>query len=406
MGDLIGVPLDLDDFEVVCSDVVEGVLEVTVRSTFPRGCGHCGSVAVVVHSRHRRRLRDRACSRPTVLIWEQRRWACSDCGRTSRERHPAIPARRGLTHRFRRALFDSACRRPFIDVARDEAVTHYRVVEAFDAHAPAAVGELRAARVLALDESSFRRPFRFMTVLFAPEEGRALEMCGGRDQRAAEFLFSLLSEHERARIDTVVTDCHWPFRKAVEARLPGVRLVADKFHVLRSIDTAADRVRRRHGHKPNWRGRDGGTARQHNPRNDPRIYGARWVFARRAAALGPGQWDQLLDLFAARPAVGVAWLMKEAFAAVYAAPDRAEAARRLEVWEHNLIAADMPELSAAWRTLQWWREPILAYFEDRQTNGFAEGVTNKIKVMKRSAYGFRNPQRYRLKVLLICQRST
>ncbi len=49
-------------------------------------------------------------------------------------------------------------------------------------------------------------------------------------------------------------------------------------------------------------------------------------------------------------------------------------------------------------------EPILAYFDDRVTNSFAEGITNKIKVMKRRSYGFRDPIRYRHKVLLSCRR--
>lgn len=404
MGDCIGVPLDLDDFEVLDSAVVDGMLEVSVRSSFPAACVHCGSVAVIGHGVVRRRVRDRACGYPTVLVWHQRRLACRDCGRTCRERHPAIPPRRGLTYRFRRALFHSACHRPFLDVARAEAVSHYRVVEAFDTHAPEAIGELRSARVLALDESSFRRRFRYHTVLFAPEEGRALELATGRDQAAADALLGLLTPAQRAQVQTVVIDCHWPFRKAIEAQLPDARLVADKFHVLRSVDTAANRVRRRFGHKRNWIGRDGGTARQNNPRNDPSIYNARWIFMKRAPQLSQRERTTLLELFALAPVVGVAWLMKEAFAAIYEAPDRAEAARRLDVWEHNLEAAELREFSGVWRTLRWWREPILAFFDDRQTNGFAEGTTNKIKVMKRAAYGFRDPVRYRHKVLLTCQR--
>lgn len=54
------------------------------------------------------------------------------------------------------------------------------------------------------------------------------------------------------------------------------------------------------------------------------------------------------------------------------------------------------------RTLGAWKEQILNYFDDRVTNAFAEGITNKVKVIKRSAYGFRNPMRYRPKVLLAC----
>ena len=108
-------------------------------------------------------------------------------------------------------------------------------------------------------------------------------------------------------------------------------------------------------------------------------------------------------MFAQRPEVGIAWLLKEAFAAIYEAEDRVEAERRLEVWEHHVAEADIAELSNVWRTMQWWREEILAYFDDRQTNAYAEGVTNKIKVMKRRSYGFRNRDRYRRKVLLTCR---
>ena len=104
------------------------------------------------------------------------------------------------------------------------------------------------------------------------------------------------------------------------------------------------------------------------------------------------------------PDVAVAWWMREAFAAIYEAPDRADAARRLDVWEHNLAAANLKELNDCWRNLSRWRDEILNYFDDRQTNGYAEGVTNKIKVMKRRSYGFTNRDRYRRKVLLTCRR--
>ncbi len=99
----------------------------------------------------------------------------------------------------------------------------------------------------------------------------------------------------------------------------------------------------------------------------------------------------------------LAWLLKEEFAAIYDAPDRAEGQRRLEVWIDHITEAGLPEFINTWRTLQWWREEILNYFGDRMTNAFAEGITNKIKVIKRRSYGFRDPFRYRQKVLLSCR---
>jgi transposase len=405
VGERIQVPLELDDFEVLSSELVEGVVEVHVQSSFPAACFHCGSVAVVGHGRCRRRIRDRSVGRPTVLVWHQRRLSCADCGRTSRERHLTLAGRRSVTDRFHRQLFEEACERPFAEVAAAHGVSHYRVVEAFDAWAPVSLPEIGTPRVLAIDESAFRRRSRFASVLFDPIGRRALAVTDGRDQRSAEALLFHLPPQVRAGVETVVIDCHWPYRKAIAAALPGVAVVADKFHVLRAVDAAAQRARLRYGRKPRTVlvGRDGGVARQHIPRHNPAVYRARWVFMRRASAHSEADRAQLGAVFAAEPAVAVAYWMKEAFAAIYDAPTRAEAERRLEVWQHNLPAAGLLELTQLWRTLQWWREEILAYFDDRQTNGFAEGVTNKIKVMKRRAYGFRNAERYRLKVLLTCR---
>lgn len=407
MQDRIPVPLELDDFEVVSAEVNGGVLEIEVRSTFPRACHHCGSVDVLGHGVTLRRIRDCPVGHPTVLLWHQRRFKCRDCGKTSRERHPAIPRRRRLTGRFRRHLFDKGCQQPFAQVADDEAVSAYRVLEAFEALAP---GELSAPqdppRVVALDESSFRRRFRFHTVLCDPERFTVLDMVEGRDQTAVVNAIGKLDPQVRAGIETVVMDCHWNYRRAVEDLLPSARIVADKFHIIRSIDGAAQKVRRRFGRQPkNLRiGRDGGTARQSHPASDPKVFRSRWVFMKRSDQLTEDERSWLDSVFNTQPEVGVAWLMKEAFAAIYQSPTRDEAERRLDVWVGNLSACGLKEFSNTWRTLDWWREQILAYFEDPITNAFAEGITNKIKVMKRMSYGFANSRRYRQKALLNCRR--
>lgn len=102
------------------------------------------------------------------------------------------------------------------------------------------------------------------------------------------------------------------------------------------------------------------------------------------------------------PEVVAAWWLKEEFAAIYDETDRASAERRLDAWIETMEATGIDEFHNIWRSLQWWRDQILNYIDDRVTNAFAEGITNKIKVMKRRSYGFRDPVRYRQKVLLSC----
>ena len=406
MGDRIDVPLGLEDFEVTATEVVGDVLEVHVRSSRRPACHHCGSLDVIGHGCNERRIRDRSCAFPTVLRWQQRRYACRDCGKTCRERHPEIAGRRSITNRFRRRLFERACSEPFTDVASAEGVSVYRVDEAFEHHAAAALidREIEPPRVLAIDESAFRKRFRFHTVFSDPERGTVLDLVEGRGTGSVYGGLVAMSDQVRAHIETVVIDCHWPYRRAIEDVLPHARVVADKFHVIRAVDGAAHRVRIRHGRRIRVVGRDGGLTRQKNPRFIPEVWRSRWMFMRRAHKLTDPERESLAAIFELIPEIGVAWLLKEQFAAIYEACDRAEAQRRLEVWIDHIIEAGLPEFTNTWRSLQWWVEPILAYFDDRVTNAFAEGITNKIKVMKRRSYGFRDPVRYRQKVLLTCRR--
>ena len=402
MGDRIDIPLELADFDVTGSEVVDGVLRVSVRSTRRAACHHCGSVSVIGHGRHERRIRDRACSYPCVLLWSQRRFRCKDCGQTFRERHPEIAGRRRVTERFRRRLFERACVEPFTDVAWSETVSSYRVMDAFEHHAGTELQEreVEPPRVVAIDESAFRKRFRYHTVFSDPQRATVLDVVDGRGQGSVFGALVAMSDQVRAHIETVVMDCHWPYRQAIEAALPRVRIVADKFHVIRAVDAAAQRVRVRYGRRIRVVGRDGGLTRQHNPRFIPEVWRSRWTFMKRASKLTHDDADVLEPIFEALPEVATAWLLKEQFAVIYDAPDRGEAERRLELWIDLITAAGLPEFLNVWRTLQWWREQILNHFDDPVTNSFAEGITNWIKVVKRRSYGFRDPIRYRQKILL------
>jgi transposase len=307
-----------------------------------------------------------------------------------------------LTGRFRSRLADAACSDPWSDVASREAVSWWRVADAFDDRAQAvSVWTGKPPRVVSLDEASFKRGFVYHTVLSAPEQRRILELVEGRSRSSARQVLATMPFAWRASIQTVVIDLFWPFRHAI-ADVFGdqVRVVADKFHVLRSVDAAANKVRIRHGRKITVVGRDGGIARQHNPRFDRRVWNSRWLFMRRHRQLSADDQTGLDELFARHPEIGLAWLLKESFAEIYNAVDRTEAQHRLDLWVHHVEQSGLREFRNLWRILSHWQDEILNYHDDRQTNGYAEGVTNKIKVLKRRGYGHRHPHRYRAKVLL------
>ena len=187
MNDRIEVPLELEGFRVRGSTVVDGRLEVDVVSEHPPACNHCGSLSVVSHNRHRRRIRDCSVGRPCVLVWHQKRVRCNDCGRTSRERHPQIPGRRSITKRFRRRLYEQAIHGAFSNVATKESVSIYRVIDAFDWYS---IKELarpldHAPEVIHIDETSVKKRFRYDTLLFDPAGAGAFDAAEGRTQGSA-----------------------------------------------------------------------------------------------------------------------------------------------------------------------------------------------------------------------------
>ena len=342
-----------------------------------------------------------------MLLWHQRRIKCRDCGRTSRERHPALAGRRSITKRFRKRLFERAVHEDFSNVAGNESVSTYRVMEAFDWHSINELAEPldHAPKVICIDESSVKKRYRYITLLFDPQDAGAFEASEGRSEASATELLERLSPQVKAGIKAAVIDLHWPYRKALEKCLPDALVVADRVHVHVAISKAANKVRRSRGRRPSITGPRGGTDRKNHRRFERIALDTKWTFMKRADKLTEKEQKRLITLWDLYPEMELAWLMREAFLSIYDAGDRTEAERRLEVWVSHLPVANIPEITGVWEhLLVHWREQILADHDVPCTNAFAEGLTNRIKVLKRISYGFRDQERYRRKVLLACGR--
>jgi transposase len=118
--------------------------------------------------------------------------------------------------------------------------------------------------------------------------------------------------------------------------------------------------------------------------------------------LSPCDRQRLCELFEREPLIAEAWALKEAFRAIYRSRDRAEAEERLERFLVACRLAAIPSFEAFAQGIQLWRQELLAYFDEPVTNGYAEGVINKIKVIKRRAYGLPSFESFRRRVLVAC----
>lgn len=405
MQDELNRLLGLEGMEVHGVEERGGTLELEVELARRAAvCPRCGRASLEVKERPVVLIRDLPiCGRWVWLRWRKRRFACAACAVSFSESHPEIPSRQRVTQRFRRQLFALARGgAAHAEIAHHEGTSRYQVRRAF---AQGAAGALAARtsepppRWLALDEAQRRRRAQLATIVSDPERRRVIEVLDGRSGPVVARYLRSLSPRQRQAIEAVSIDPYEAYRQAVRAALPQARLVVDPFHLVRGANEALDTVRReRQRARPTRkRGRTGSKA----------IYRAELFRARRRLLtarerLRGRERQALCELFQAEPLIAEAWGLKEAFRAIYRAPDRAEAERRLERFLAAVERAALPPFSAFAAGVRLWRQELLAYFDEPVTNGYAEGVINKVKVIKRRAYGLPTFEGFRRRVLVAC----
>jgi transposase len=387
---------------------VGGRLEIEVELVARAGCCRwCGRASVAVKDRPVVRVRDLpVVGRPTFLVWRKRRYRCQVCERTFTETHPQLPARQRVTARFRAHLFER-CQggAAHAEVAREERTTRYQVTRAFSEGGDQLLArrEQRPPRRLSLDEAAHRSGHELATVISDLDRRRVIEVLDGRSRRTVQRWLQALSEADRRSIEVVSIDPYEAYRQAIRAELPHARIVVDHFHLVRGANTALDTVRRDRQRLARTSKRPKGVRRARRYaswRKD--LFHARHRLLKARERLTPRQRRQLCELFEREPVLAEAWGLKEAFRSIYRAPDRPEAERRLDAFLAAVDRAHIPPFKAFAHGITLWREDLLAYFDQPTTNGYAEGVINKVKVIKRRAYGLPTFTGFRKRVVIAC----
>lgn len=392
----INATLDLGGLEVQGISVGADAIEVVVASGLEAGsCQRCGGIAAEPKERPQVLIRDLPISgRPVMLRWIKRRWRCRYCSATWTETHPEIPARARMTRRFRAHLATRAiAERNFSQVAIAEGVSYDTVARAHRTRAELIERgrERPPPRIIAIDEAAVRKGHSYCTVISDPERRYVIDTVAGRGVAALASWLSNLDDDTKEGLDAVVMDLFGPFHMAVTAALPDVDRVADKFHVLRMVNHALDRTRSR----TQGRGHKTGARRK--------LFRSRFLLLRAGDTLSVADRHRVDAIGFDHPELALAWRLKEDFRAIYELCEtRTQAAETLSWWLDQAEDSGIPEFVKLATNLRPWTNEILAYFTYGLTNGFSEGITNRIKVLKRQGYGIPNFESFRRRILVEC----
>jgi len=387
--DCIAVALGLPALKIVDQRELRDHLEVTVMHRQGEVvCPRCGRVTSKEHDRRLqwkqdRRLRDKI----VFLKLIKRRFRCLWCGKVFTEADEVFGYRRRSSYRFREHLGQEALHQTVKRVAWKEQVGEGLVRRCVAEEIGRKLGARQPGEtpeLIGLDEFSVRRRRLYHTAICDLVKGEVMEVVEGQGQQKVEEYLDSLAQPERVK--AVAMDMHEPFRQAVQMCLPRAKIVVDKFHLIRHVNGALDRARSK---------LQGGDRK----RKRAELFRNRYILLKGVERLADWEKARLDQLFRCYPVLKRAWALKESFRAWYKESSRDRAEEKLGLLEEGIATEHLSEFRELLHTLVNWREEILNYFDFRITNGFVEGKNNRIKTIKRMAYGYRNMDNFRLRIL-------
>jgi transposase len=317
------------------------------------------------------------------LEFEVRRVLCRSCGKVKREHLEFLADNPFYTKRFAYYV-GRRCRTATIkDVAKELKLDWHTVKELDKQYMKAQLAKAGKPKpnVIGIDEISIRKGHTYRIVVSDLERTRPIWF-GGKDR------FDELGKPKSVRIRLAVMDMWKPFRNATQVCSPQAAILYDKFHVMRHLGEALDQVRK------SEYGRMVG-------KNRGFIKGQKYTLLSRRDNLSLQGRQALKALLAANKRLNIAYLLKESFGQLWSYEREGWARRFFENWKAALKWQRLKPYEKFAEMIERHWDGVAAYSrpQNKVSLGFVEGLNNKIRVIQRRAYGLRDEEYLRLKIL-------
>jgi transposase len=381
-------------YEYVRTEYQGGEVTFTIRQE-PRTfrCEACGSRDVRPKGRVPRRFRSLPIGgRATTVACHIPRVACQACGVVRQVAIPFAGPRRSYTKAFERYALELSRRMTIRDVAHHLGVSWdvIKDIQKRDLSRRYARPKLKHLRHIAIDEIAVAKGHRYLTVVMALDSGAVVFVGDGKGADALKPFWKRLRP-SKAAIEAVAMDMSPAYRGAVSAHLPKATIVFDHFHVIKLFNDKLSDLRRALYREAT------------DVMHKEVLKGTRWLLLKNPENLDEEKDEKrrLEEALALNKPLAVAYYLKEDLRRFWEQPGKRFATTFLEGWIRRAEASGIKVLRQMARTLAAHRSGLLAYYDVMITSGPMEGTNNKIKTMKRQAYGFRDREFFKLKILAI-----
>lgn len=356
-------------------------------------CSNCGSDDVKLRGQTERTFRSLPIGgKPTKVTLSIPRVECRQCELVRQVEVAFAETRRSYTRPFARYVLDLSRLMTIKDVARHLDVSWDVVKEIVKEHLRRhyAKPRLKHVRQIAIDEISVGKGHHYVTLVLDLESGAVIHVGEGKGGDALKAFWKRLRS-SGAKIQAVSTDMSPAYVEAVTKNLPGVPLIFDRFHVMKLYNDKLSELRR-------------DLYRQATDDLHKKVLkGTRWLLLKRPENLDEARDERrrLEDALAINAPLATAYYLKEDLAEVWEQEDKQQAERFLLDWVLQAERSGIRMLVKFAKTLRVNALRILDWYDHEISTGPLEGTNNKIKTMKRQAYGFRDQEFLKLKIYAI-----
>lgn len=244
---------------------------------------------------------------------------------------------------------------------------------------------------LGVDEKSFRKRHRYLTLVNDLDRSRVLYVAEGRRKQSLDGFWRTLSAEQLAGVEAVAMDMWDPYVASTREHLEGAgeKIVYDKFHIAAHLSKAVDQVRRAENKELRAAG-------------DERLTGTKYQWLRHPARFSEAAWREFRTLREADLKTARAWALKETAMRLFDYRSEAAARRFFALWQGWASRSRLTPMVAAAKMLKRRLENILTYLKHRVTNAVSEALNSKIQWVKTTARGFRNQQNFITAIYFHC----
>ena len=351
-------------------------------------CSGCLQKVKSIHSYNKRVIHDLSMSGTRVEIdYHYRTVYCPYCG-IKVEYHDFIEPYSRVTNRFEHYIYGLCKVMSIIDVSKHTGLTWDQIrridkrtlEDQFKNPIP------EDLEIICVDEISIKKHHKYLTIIADYTSGRVIGVIRNRDYKAVSSFLKSLPKQTRKRIQAVAMDMWDPYIKAFKEHCPKASLVFDPFHVIASFSRVIDKIRAQQ-------------YRNADPYLRKYMKRSRFLLLKNPQNLTDKERPKLKTLLANNELLSTVYLLKEYLKRLWQYKYSKWADRFLEYWCDLAMETGCQYLIQFTKTLRRYRYGIINHCKFPIHTNQLEGINNKIKLIKRKAYGYRDLDYFSLKIM-------